>query len=145
MAVRNIDKGYISTGSRVSDIDPSNLFQTSCPVVGAITSSVACSFNKIGNIVNLTLAPFSGVVTQTGFSISINLPLGYYPLVNSTQVAVFQAYDSTGTTIGPQLGYFWFNGQHLDCFIFDGNYFVPGTAIQGSLSAVTLTYLAVST
>ena len=141
MAVRNIDKGYITTGSRVSDIDPSNLYKTTCPISGAITSNVACSFNKIGNIVNLTLAPFGGVVTQTGYSISINLPSGYYPQYNSSFVGVFQAYDSTGTSMGPKLGYFWFITQYFDCFLFDAIYFVPGTLNQGSQTAVTLTYV----
>jgi hypothetical protein len=141
MSVRNIVKGYISTGASVNDIDNSKLLTTTCNITGAITSTVACTFNTIGNIVMMTIGQFVGVVTQTGYSISINLPNGYYPRNNQTQIAVFQAYDSTGTTIGPKLGYLYFNGHHLDCFLFDGNYFVPGTANQGSQSTITVCYV----
>ena len=142
MAVRNIDKGNISAGTSIASIDPSKLYIAACPISGSFTGIVQCSFNRIGNIVVATIGAFGGVVSTAGKSISIQLPVNYSPPYNSTFVATFQAYDSTGANLGPKPGYFWLNGNYLDCFLFDGTHWTPGTANQGSQNAVTLVYLS---
>ena len=136
MAVRNIDKGYITTG--VEDIDPSNLFNTTLQITGAFTASVPCTFNKLNNIVILTLSAFGGVVT-TGGTMSAELPAGYYPVGSSTHIVVYQAYDQSGLSVGTYPGYIQITGQYLDFYLIKGE-FVPGTLNQGIQTATTLIY-----
>jgi hypothetical protein len=89
-----------------------------------------------------TIGAFGGVVSTTGNTISITLPVNYRPQYNCAFVATFQAYDSTGANLGPKPGYFSLTGNFVNCYLFDGLYWAPGTENQGSQNAVTLVYLS---
>ena len=140
MAIRNIDKGYISTGIP----DTSTYISMPMKFAGAADYvDVSATFNKVGRIICMTLPSVMSQIVSTGAYFESSLPAGYESDIMTSQFVYVSSYDLSGTTWALYPGYIQLNGSIIR--IYTTGQFTSGTTNQQGIPvSVSIVYISAS-